>query len=206
MNGIPDSPAAGIMADSHGSHESIEAAVSVFSRQGCRTMFHLGDICDSQVPAASGDCIDLLVRHGVQAILGNNDHAIVRSSPDGIRRDTMEYLAALPMEREFQSGLLVHNRPGSTVLGASCLVGDLGLSDLHRFDRDYAAAVLFRGHAHRPSIESVNASAAGIPPIRPGKEYRLDPRWKWVVTCGALENGYCLTWYPAEMVLTIFQL
>ena len=200
------SHAVGIMADSHGNHESIEAAVDVFSRQGCDFMFHLGDICDSQVPAASDACVGLLVRHGVQAILGNNDLAIARSAPDGIRRETMDYLAALPMEREFGRSLLVHNRPGSAALGTSCLVGSLGPSDLHRFDNDYGAAILFRGHAHRPFIESVRDAAAGIPSLRPGKEYRLDHDRKWVVTCGALENGYCLTWRPEEMVLKVFEI
>jgi len=199
-------PAVGIMADSHGSLEAVEAAISMFHRQGCRWIFHLGDICDSQSSASSDACVQCLVRHKVKAILGNNDHIVTRTPPGNIEPYTLRYLEGLPLERGFRAGVMVHNRPDVARLGRSCLIGDIGAADLDGFVRDYSETILFRGHSHRPSVLPVQGAGSTAQPMVPGQEIRLDPRWKWVVTCGALEDGFCLTWHPDRMVLTAWQI
>jgi predicted phosphodiesterase len=66
----------GIMADSHGQPGVITAALELFQREGCRLIYHLGDICDSDHPETADSCAEILRASNVTAIKGNNDHAI----------------------------------------------------------------------------------------------------------------------------------
>ncbi|MCP4115078.1 MAG: hypothetical protein GY737_06640 [Desulfobacteraceae bacterium] len=67
----------GIMADSHGKPEVIQGAISFLKEKECSLLYHLGDICDSGSPGTADVCVELLKKHDVIAIKGNNDHIVV---------------------------------------------------------------------------------------------------------------------------------
>ena len=50
----------GIMADSHGQAETIAAALGVLKSIDCRSIYHLGDVCDSTHPETAEACLGLL--------------------------------------------------------------------------------------------------------------------------------------------------
>jgi predicted phosphodiesterase len=47
----------GIMADSHGQPDTIKAALAALSNLACRTVYHLGDVCDSAHPETAEACV-----------------------------------------------------------------------------------------------------------------------------------------------------
>ena len=68
------------MADSHGKPETILAALAAIKGLNCRSIYHLGDVCDSFHPETAESCLRPLQEHQVIAIKGNNDHAIVANN------------------------------------------------------------------------------------------------------------------------------
>lgn len=63
----------GIMADSHGKSETIEAAIELLKNRKCDRIYHLGDVCDSAHPETAHTCAHPLQINNVVTIKGNND-------------------------------------------------------------------------------------------------------------------------------------
>ena len=85
----------GIMADSHGEADSIEAAATFFHRCGCALSVHLGDICDTTRAETALACLERLTAHHILAIRGNNDHTLL------LNRSAQISPKALAIIREF---------------------------------------------------------------------------------------------------------
>jgi predicted phosphodiesterase len=195
----------GIMADSHGDADAISAAIRFFQKSGCRHMIHLGDICDSVACDRADECVALLRTHAVLAVKGNNDHAVVKNRTlrqDGrLSGETMAYLASLPLQVEMFGALFVHSRPFADTLGLAAMTGDIGKAETDRFLEQYPGGRLFRGHGHSPlAVRLPDTRHPAVCPA-PGDRLRLDGRQGWVVTCGALYKGLCMTWAPRADVI-----
>lgn len=198
---MTDSETIGIMADSHGNPDAIAAALRLFQASGCGPIVHLGDICDSVAFQQADACVELLHTHRVLAVKGNNDHALVRNGQarqsTAIAAETIAYLEALPLQIELAAALFVHSRPFADILGMAAMTGDIEQAEVARLRKQYPGKILFRGHGHSPRVFRVNGSPAG--PVSPdaGNRWRVDRRQGWIVTCGALFKGLCMTWAPA---------
>ena len=191
----------GIMADSHGKVDAIDAAIAFFQQNGCRRMVHLGDICDSVDSDHADACVRLLRDHAVPAVKGNNDHSVVKNRTlvqDGcISVETADYLASLPLQIEMPKALYVHSRPFADILGLSAMTGEIAMAEAARFRASYPGKILFRGHGHSPRVVRLNANGDATTTPAPGQRLRLDGQQCWIVTCGALYKGLCMTWTPA---------
>lgn len=190
----------GIMADSHGNADMLAAAIRYFREAGCRQMIHLGDICDSVDCDQADRCVGMLQRYAVRAVKGNNDHAVVKNTvarENGrVSGATAAYLEALPLQIETPVALFVHSRPCADVLGLSAMTGDIDRDIADRFMARYPGKVLFRGHGHSPGAARLAAKRTPEPGPIPADGLRLDGRRGWIVTCGALYKGMCMTWTP----------
>ena len=195
----------GIMADSHGDADAMAAAIRFFLAADCRKMVHLGDICDSVASDGADACVGLLREHAVLAVKGNNDHAVVKTGAvrQGVHvsAETVAYLAALPLQIEMPNALFVHNRPFAETLGLSAMTGDIDTSAAIRFAGRYPGRVLFRGHGHSPRVSRLWADRAPVNCRIPDEGLRLDGKQGWIVTCGALYKGLCMTWMPGTGVI-----
>ena len=195
----------GIMADSHGNPEMIATALAYFKARGCRYIVHLGDICDSVAYQRANRCVELLREWNVRCIKGNNDHAIVHNGmarhTGGIAPDTLAYLEALPLEIETTTALFVHSRPFTSLLGMAAMTGDIDQAIVDRFIMHYPGKMLFRGHGHSPRVMDPGAQPGRE--VSPGahNHWELDSDRGYIVTCGALYKGLCMTWDPAANIL-----
>ncbi len=196
----------GIMADSHGEPDKIVAAIAFLSGQGCDGLFHLGDICDSAHPETAEACVRPLVKAGVMAIKGNNDHQIevnnrlIDKGPghrdDLIPRDVLEFIHELPLVRSCRHALLTHSLPFARELGLSSMVGTMGEMELNHFFSTEPRRILFRGHSHGPELVYRQDLRIITRPLQPGRRYKITDRLPCVVTCGALTGSFCMTWMP----------
>ena len=192
----------GLMADSHGSSETIEQAITFFRDQNCGPIYHLGDICDSHRPETADGCVQILRENEILAIKGNNDYAILLNrDPKLIKETTHQYLEALPLIREQDEAILVHSLPFVEELGLSAMIGLMRKRVARRFFKEYDHRVLFRGHSHSPQIIRPVAEEIVKMPLSPGQRINLQQSRPCIITCGALTEGLCLIWNQAESSL-----
>jgi predicted phosphodiesterase len=197
----------GIMADSHGNAAAIDAALALFDDSGCRRVIHLGDFCDSESPATVNAAARPLMNTAVLTVMGNNEHALLKrgAAQSGVDAGVRSFMAALPLQIAADGHLFVHNRPFPDRLGLSCLMGVITPADCRRLDRRFHGVVLFRGHSHLPSVCRTGGRAISGGGLT-GEKTVLAPGCNWVVTCGALQDGWCMIWHPGRRVLTVCRL
>lgn len=196
----------GIMADSHGRAKTLTRALIFFREYGCKAIYHLGDICDSVHPETADHCVDLLRAMDVFGIKGNNDHQVVvnhegrQHAP--LTSATIEYLKHLPMAIEFGNSVMTHSLPFIKERGLSSMVGVLGHTEARLFFQTYPHKLLFRGHSHYPEILRQRKHTLVTHNILPGKTIQLADIKPCIVTCGALDQGFLMTWEPGRQALT----
>jgi predicted phosphodiesterase len=199
--GRPSATRIGIMADSHGDAARITAAAEYFRAAGCTLSVHLGDICDTNRPETTKDCINRLTTHRILAIRGNNDHTLLLNRSALIRPATMEILREMPLTRQIGSALLTHSLPFVSTMGPRCMSEDMDPGHIRRFFQVYPGMQLFRGHSHQPEIIRPGEASLHREKIHTQRPYPLKSGQSAVVTCGALAKGLCLIWdRPQETI------
>lgn len=207
-NHTPSVLRVGIMADSHGRPQAIARALDFFEAQQCSRIYHLGDICDSFRPDTADACVDLLRRHRVVALKGNNDHSLVvnhqGSRGSVMKTETIDYLKHLPLVLHEQGAVIAHALPFVREQGLSCMIGTLGPGERSLFFGNYPNGMLIRGHQHFPEIvwrrhETLSQK------IEPGSRIDLKDKIPCIVTVGALDNGFCMIWEPREQTIACHQ-
>ena len=194
------------MADSHGDPEAIAAAADFLKRNACRTLYHLGDICDSNEGKTAGDCVAQVRQYGIIAVKGNNDHTLAADAGGwrggGIRRETLAFLENLPLVLYACSATLVHSRPFIDRLGLSAMIGTMGRREAGDYFNAYPSGMLFRGHSHQPEIITRRKKEIRFSPLVAGQTIDLAGQRPCIVTCGALTKGFVMIWNPGRGRLT----
>ncbi len=195
----------GIIADSHGVAEKIELSISFLRSEGCQTIFHLGDICDSFHLAEAADCLNLLQHNRILAIKGNNDHVITcyHSTHEKLTlsRAQLAFLKHLPLVREYQDAVFAHSLPFERELGLSCMIRPLDELQIDLFFRRFPGKLLFRGHGHDPEMISTAFSSLDPQPLTTSEAIDLNLHHTALITCGALTDNYCAIWQPEDQKL-----
>jgi predicted phosphodiesterase len=192
----------GIMADSHGQVAPIRDALAVFDDAGCPSIYHLGDVCDSNHPETASACMRLLQDRRVQTIKGNNDQAIVANHIDRekspVPPEVLRALKKLELVKYYQKAMFIHSLPFIQELGLSSMIGAMGRMEITRFCNDFPEKILFRGHSHNPEIAWLQRQQVKAQPLAVGLKLNLSKKIPCVVTCGALTRGLCMIWNPEE--------
>jgi predicted phosphodiesterase len=194
------------VVDSHGPAQIITRALVFLKEQGCEAVYHLGDICDSAHPETADHCVSLLSQNNIFGIKGNNDHQVVvnhegRQSTHPAST-TIDYLKNLPLVIELGNTVMAHSLPFVKERGLSSMVGVLGHNEARLFFRTYPHTVLFRGHGHYPEILRQQKHTLVTTKILPGKTVQVADKKPCIVTCGALDQGFLMTWSPDKQTLT----
>ncbi|MBI9088784.1 MAG: metallophosphoesterase family protein [Desulfobacterium sp.] len=192
----------GIMADSHGKSDVIQGAISFLKEKECTRLYHLGDICDSGSPGTADSCVDLLERHGVIAVKGNNDHIVLvnhRDQPgEVVSQTTLDYLGNLAQTVELENVILAHSLPFVKELGPAGMIRTMGIDESDKFFNESPQSVLFRGHSHHPGIIYQDGADTVVESLSVGQQIDLSQRTPCVITCGALISHLCMIWEPAR--------
>ena len=195
----------GIMADSHGQSETIEAALAVLINKKCQPIYHLGDVCDSTHPETVDACLRPLQENSVITIKGNNDHAIVANHTDHkkppVSPESLTYLKNLPLVQHYRHALFAHSLPFVRELGLSSMIGAMGDFESLRFGKQYPKHILFRAHSHSPEIIWCRGHQIETQALALREKFSLVGKIPCVVTCGSLTRGLCMTWNPKEEVI-----
>ena len=192
----------GIMADGHGDPAAIDHAAVYLKQRGCSVIYHLRDICDTNLWQTADNCVTQVRDHGIIAIKGNNDHSLAADargrSPGGIRRETLAFLDNLPLSLRVGPAKLVHSRPFIRRLGLSSMIGVVGRREATDYFREHPDGLLFRGHSHKPEMISGKAKEIRFYPLAVGQVIELAANRPCIVTCGALASGGVMIWEPGN--------
>ncbi len=192
----------GIMADSHGRADTISNALAVLAAAGCRSLYHLGDVCDSTIPETADACMGLLLDRGVKTIKGNNDQTIVanhigrENSP--VSKEVLQALKQLELVKYHRQAILVHSLPFIQERGLASTIGTMGPPEIRRFGSEFPGHILFRGHSHNPEIAWLQGRRVEVQSLSAGMKLKLSGKIPCVVTCGSLTRGFCMVWDPEE--------
>jgi len=198
------------MADSHGQTECLGNALAFFKEQGCDSIYHLGDVCDSAHPETADHCVRLLQQNRVQAIKGNNDHLVVvnhfYNRPAYISALTIEFLQQLPLTCDTGYMVMAHSLPFIEDRGLSSMVGPLGDKEANLFFQMYSQRILLRGHSHLPElVRSLDGSVVSTK-LSPGKNLQLVDIIPGIITCGAVDHGFVMVWDRMEETVCSYKL
>ncbi|MGB5748277.1 MAG: metallophosphoesterase family protein [Desulfobacterales bacterium] len=192
----------GIMADSHGQADSIRDALAVFADAGCRSVYHLGDVCDSAHPETANVCVRLLQERRVKTIKGNNDQAIVANhigrAKSPVSPEILQAIKKLELVKYYQNAMFIHSLPFIRELGLASMIGTMGPQEIRSFCDEFPGYILFRGHSHNPEIAWRNGRQVKVQSLSAGVQLDLSERIPCVVTCGALTRGLCMIWNPED--------
>lgn len=189
----------GIMADSHGHNGLLAAAIAALKERGARTLFHLGDMCDTLCPHLTAETMRLLGENGVKGVRGNNEcqmiHDLKSSRKEGLHEECAT-LEALPYVIGLDHFWFTHSVPYSYPAATRRPVSEFLPALLD--DQDIPFSILFRGHSHRPSILEIRGRSWEKIPVEKDRDIRLDRDHRYVVTVGAVERASCVLFLPGE--------
>ena len=193
------------MADSHGQPETITAALGMLTDIDCRTIYHLGDVCDSTHPETADACLGRLRDPRVIMIKGNNDQALVANhigqARPPVSPENLQCLRNLPLVKYHLNAIFAHSLPFVRELGLASTIGNLGDPEAHRVFKEFPDRVIFRGHGHSSEIVWLQGQQITSRSISTGEKFELTAKIPCVVTCGALTRGLCMAWDPEENVI-----
>ena len=193
------------MADSHGQADTIRDALAVFASAGCGSIYHLGDVCDTNLPETANTCMRLLQDHRVITIKGNNDQVIVAShmgrEKSPVSQTVLRSLQDLDLVKNYGNAIFIHSLPFARELGLASMIGTMGSKEIRRFFKEFPGHILFRGHSHSPEIAWLSGGQVKVQSLAAGVQFNLSERIPCVVTCGALTRGLCMIWNPEDNVI-----
>jgi len=200
----------GILADSHGQPESIEIGIEFLRHQGCSTIYHLGDICDSYRPDTAERCVQHLKANRILAVKGNNDHTLVVNNEGQAGKTVpgwvLDYLRDLPFILEREGAVFAHSLPFAKELGLSSMIGVLKEQWARRFFCRFPGGILFRGHAHTPTVRWLDGSCYRSKVLSVGRPLDLNSCSPCIITCGAITRKLCMVWNVSTHTLTSMSL
>jgi len=190
----------GLIADSHGRTDLLATSIDRLEAMGVPTIIHLGDICDSLAPLALEDAVAVLKEHGVYALRGNNEYAILVNHQGEragcLPADVLSYLEALPYTIVMGDFRFAHSAPFDFPAAASWpITDDHPLIDLAGI---IDCRILFRGHSHTPSVVELDGKAMHRIPAAAGFHMTFRRDRRYVVTVGAIEEEALAVFLPEE--------
>ncbi len=164
-----------LISDVHGNLEALDSVLKVLNNQ---KIYCLGDVVG--YGANPNEVIERLKSHGVEAILGNHDYAVVtgetgyfnsaaaiaiRWTINNLTTENLEYLRRLPREQTFTTGAgniyLAHGSPSDNLWE---YVDPSTHSDLlDYYLRKLSAQMIGLGHTHVPYVWRGKAGVVANP-------------------------------------------
>jgi predicted phosphodiesterase len=185
----------GVLADVHGNHDALAAALAFLDAEGVRRSLCLGDIVGYN--ADPDRCVAEVQARGMEAVAGNHDLIAIgrlgldrcsRKAAHALRRTrrrmgsaAREYLGSLPLSRRLDGGtVLVHAAVGD--VQAYVRTADQVARNAARLAVEAPGTrVCFFGHTHEAAVWEVRDGVAlplpaeGTVRLRDGATYFVNP-------------------------------
>ncbi len=184
----------GLLADTHSNNRLLEKAIVKLRSLGAVKIIHLGDICDSLDPGALDGAVRILKENNVSAVLGNNDYIVIADSlTEGLKKETIDYMKALPYTIRSGGLTFTHSSPFEWPAATRRPIGEF-IHSLHPEKH----RLIFRGHSHTPSVVEVKEGIPHEMQIPATGTVVLGQDLRYIITVGAAGNGTIALFDPAK--------
>ncbi len=188
----------GLVADSHSELDCLDAALTLLRDRGAEALVHLGDICDSLRLDLLASFVELLGRHGVVAVKGNNDFMLenlLHSRPPELVEKShaplLAFLRSLPMKIEWESLCFAHSLPFDAL---RAFYEPIDTGSVDRAQEVFSVTdhrILFCGHSHQPVLFRSSGEKVTREQIPEGTPVSLEPQDRFIAVTGAVAEGEC---------------
>jgi diadenosine tetraphosphatase ApaH/serine/threonine PP2A family protein phosphatase len=161
-----------IISDIHSNLDALSAVLERIDSLQSDRIICLGDIVG--YGAEPNECVELIRRRSIPAVLGNHDQAVANNFPaddfndsaraavlwnrERLAKDNAEFLRGLPLTIEESDALFVHSSPDYPEEFHYLIYH----SDTAGSFRSFIQPICFVGHTHRPVIFTVNGGSSSI--------------------------------------------
>ena len=184
----------GILADSHGRVNALIDGVRALKDRKVDKLAHLGDVTDTHRPETVDDCALALIENDIEGVLGNHEYSFVthhfKRYPERFSESAMRYLRSLPFAiepLETPGICLTHFSPEGGVHGLYAATDDSGYKATLLASR---WPILINGHSHDPRIYCRRDETMANVDFEANTAVTLRGDAQYILTCGALEDGY----------------
>ena len=183
------------MADSHGRVDALADGIGILRDRRVGVLAHLGDVTDTQRLETVNDCARLLIENSIEGVLGNHEYSLVthhfKRYPERFSESAMRYLRSLPFAiepREAPGVCFTHFSPEGGAHGLYAATDDSGYKATLLASR---WPILINGHSHDPRIYRRKDGTMENVIFDANTAVKLQRDARYILTCGALEDGWC---------------
>jgi len=189
----------GLLADSHGNLPATVAAIECLQANGAQQLYHLGDLFDSIHDNDFSSIFQLVKRHQVLAVKGNNDYQVERAFKNGADSclspaDSLslaDYLALLPMKRELAYACMTHSLPYEDVRAFYEPMDDGSTRPATRVFKATDYPLICCGHSHHPVLFTWRAGEVSRERMTGRNQVHFLPGQRYILIVGSVEKGDC---------------
>ena len=197
----------GILADSHGRADLLQIGIEVLRSRRAEKLVHLGDVTDTLRPETVDECAEILLRDGIEGVMGNHEYSLVthhfKRYPDRFAERAKDYIRSLPYVLEIADVCFTHFSPTGGVHG---LYAATDTKSYVAMLSDSSWPVLINGHSHDPHIFSRSDGVSRNVEFDLESPFKLKRGTRYVLTCGALEDRYCALFDFEERVFEVISM
>jgi len=197
----------GLVADSHSDLEGLESAVGLLRSRGAQGLVHLGDICDSLRLDLLQGFVELIRRHEILAVKGNNDFSLenlLLGRPPGLWPGTeplLSFLQELPMTIEWGNLCFAHSLPFDFLRAFYEPIDEGTDRRAAEVFRMTSHRLIFCGHSHRSVLFRARGERVVRESVPVEHSVALDPRDRYIHVVGAVSEGECVLFDTETWVL-----
>lgn len=179
----------GILSDLHANAEALNAVLEHARDEAIDTWWCLGDVVG--YGADPDHCCDVVRQLGAPTVAGNHDwaacgltstrffnrHAAAAAewTARTMRRENLDWLAALPLVRHLEGVFLVHATPSEPAAWHYCMMAEDALTEMEV----YTESLCVIGHSHHPGTferdgDEIRYTRAEEISLRDGRQYLVN--------------------------------
>ena len=183
----------GLIADSHSNNTLLYDAIIKLKELGVDAIVHLGDICDSMKYEALDAAVEILGKHDVRAVKGNNECYILTelnyNKPFDLLDSTISYINNLPYNFFIDDICFTHSLPFSWLAATRYPLKEY--IPMFAAEKNPAFRIMFRGHSHTSSVVEMKNNEFREFHMEPGQKINMQRDTRYIITVGAVEDGLC---------------
>lgn len=189
----------GVMADSHGNTNAVATCIKCLKEHQAKRIIHLGDVFDSEIHDHLMPMVDIIKRHDVLAVKGNNDFQIEKmifngngfnlgpSETDAVKQ-FLDSMIPYITSRRF---CFAHSLPFDSIRSFYDPIDTGNTEQAIRIFHHTNHHVLFSGHSHVPVLFRWRLGTVTREPIQKGAPLVFSQNERYIVIVGSSDHGEC---------------
>jgi predicted phosphodiesterase len=189
----------GVMADSHGNITSIANCIKCLTDRQAAKIVHLGDVFDSEIHDHLISMVEIIKRHDIVAVKGNNDYQIEKMMANhnaidleaSDRQAVRQFIDSMKLYLTAGELCFAHSLPYESIRSFYDPIDTGNTDQAVRIFHHTTHHVLFSGHSHLPVLFRWRAGTVTREPISVSVPLVFEQNERYIVIVGSSDHGEC---------------